>query len=158
MHVSLLMNLSSASPWGMSLYVVLVRLCVISRSSRANCKDNIIRTVNLERFDIFVFWRGHFTSLCPLGTSNFLRNSMCRLILFVIALAMAANGQTAHQILASGYSNGFYPVTFYEDTGRTRRSTWGDRWGKGGFWEGVTLLLLQAKHYISHSFTVYMVI
>lgn len=33
------------------------------------------------------------------------------------ALAVCANGQTVRQILASGYSNGFYPLTFDEDTG-----------------------------------------
>ena len=41
-----------------------------------------------------------------------------RLMIIGTALAVCANGQTVRQILASGYSNGFYPLTFDEDTGR----------------------------------------
>ena len=44
---------------------------------------------------------------------------MCinRLVLLAIVLASSANGQTVHKILSSGYSKGFFNLTFDGDTG-----------------------------------------
>ena len=41
-----------------------------------------------------------------------------RLLIFAFSLAVCAKGQNVRQILASGYSSGFYPLTFDEDTGK----------------------------------------
>jgi len=39
------------------------------------------------------------------------------LLILAFSLAVCAKGQNVRQILASGYSSGFYPLTFNEDTG-----------------------------------------
>ena len=41
-----------------------------------------------------------------------------RLLFVAFFMAVCANGQNVRQILASGYSSGFYPLTFDEDAGR----------------------------------------
>ena len=41
-----------------------------------------------------------------------------RLLILAFSLAVCAKGQNVRQILASGYSSGFYPLTFNEDTGK----------------------------------------
>ena len=48
------------------------------------------------------------------------KNKMCinRFGILVILLAWCARGLTVHKILTSGYSKGFYNLSFDGDTGR----------------------------------------
>ena len=41
-----------------------------------------------------------------------------RLLILAFSLAVCAKDQNVRQILASGYSSGFYPLTFDEDIGK----------------------------------------